>query len=263
MLYATFDSLVGDFVVAWKFNHGAVFMNSDISVGIYPNEGDDGVVINGSSLGGIESINNSYFIRHGQSNTPGLIRIYTGESYQDPLVVLASDNVLATEEITFTRTDGVIKVTVAGDSEFTYPGINNQDMRIMVMNSNITTPVNDFSWTAETTRSFTPVGTIDNTADSPTDGDSVYGDYATLNPLYPDIDSITTFSNGNKTATNSAAFTKNTGLTFAVPTSEDKIYYCEFISTLYDNDQEWAGVARPDWAYWNVDDPAQAHIHFN
>ena len=55
---------------------------------------------------------------------------------------------------------------------------------------------------------FTPNGTITDTADSPTDGDSVYGDYATFNPLFrnnttvPPLNFTTppVYSNGNRTA---------------------------------------------------------------
>ena len=71
---------------------------------------------------------------------------------------------------------------------------------------------------------FTPNGTITDTADSPTDGDGVYGDYCTFNPLHL-ARSVApfnpTFSDGNRTA----AFTNGQGAKGTIGVNSGKWYY--------------------------------------
>tara|TARA_R110000868_G_scaffold350642_2_gene611910 strand:+ start:954 stop:3920 length:2967 start_codon:yes stop_codon:yes gene_type:complete len=101
---------------------------------------------------------------------------------------------------------------------------------------------------------FTPTGSIISTSDSPTNGgdDDEYGNLPTLNVLAPTYAATTTFSNGNRTVTNtSASALTNAPFTFGVNgLGNTGIYYCEFNIDVAGNDTTYAGMALASWAGW-------------
>ena len=90
--------------------------------------------------------------------------------------------------------------------------------------------------------------TNDNPADDAANG---YGNYATINALYPDTGS-TTFSEGNTKAVNTSATTGTFGLSIALPTSDTQIYYAEFILGNNGNDTNYLGAADAGASVWGT-----------
>ena len=81
-----------------------------------------------------------------------------------------------------------------------------------------------------------------------------YGNYATLNPLTPDVGAaVPVYSEGNRKVVNGNAANLSIPLTLSVPTSDTQIYYVEFKLNTVGNDANYAGVAKPDWAGFGTD----------
>ena len=157
------------------------------------------------------------------------------------------------------QANGTVIFKIGGSTVFTGSDTYTGPIRVWLgSHGDITPPLSmtTVSITASGTAGniFTPTGTITATNDSPTNGgdDDEYGNLPTLNVLAPTYAATTTFSNGNRTVTNtSASALTNAPFTFGVDgLGNTGIYYCEFNIDVAGNDTTYAGLAAASWAGW-------------